>query len=99
MPDATFQIDGPVPVSPTNSAAETTTLVALTRLEAKVDVALTQHGADLKAQGRDIADHEERLRVVEQRPYVAPKTLWSAVVGGGGLVVAILSLVQTFLNH
>lgn len=43
-------------------------LVAITRMEAKVDVALAQHGADIKSQGRHLEDHEARLRLLEARP-------------------------------
>lgn len=70
-------------------------LSALYRLEAKLDVALAQHGAKLESQGADINDHEARLRVVEAKPTVSPKTLWTAITGAAGL----LALLAPFLER
>lgn len=42
------------------------------RLEAKVDVALAQHGARLDNHANDLRDHEARLRTQEAREYVTP---------------------------
>ena len=50
------------------NAPDAAVLVAITRMEAKVDVALAQHGADIKSQGRDLEDHEARIRLLEARP-------------------------------
>lgn len=48
-------------------------LVAFTRLEGKVDVALVQHSAEIKTERERGDDHEARLRVVEARPAVPPE--------------------------
>lgn len=79
-----------------STAAETSLLIAFTRLEGKVDVALAQHGADIKAHSEDLADHEARLRVLEATPTVSPKTLWTAVVSASGIVFSALTLIDRF---
>ena len=68
------------------------------RLEAKVDVALAQHGARLDNHTADLADHETRIREVEQRKTVSPTALWTAVLGGlsgAGVLVAIFNTLLT----
>lgn len=57
-PPATNSLD------PAN-APDAAVLVALTRMEAKVDIALAQHGAEIKAQGETVTDHEARLRTLD----------------------------------
>lgn len=62
---------GPDPLqspSPAGGGLDAAVLVAFARLEAKVDVALAQHGARIEAHASDIADHERRIRSVEARP-------------------------------
>lgn len=39
--------------------------LVIARMEAKLDVALAQHGARLESHGRTLQDHEARLRAVE----------------------------------
>lgn len=39
-------------------------------------------------------DHEERLRILEQRRYVEPKSVWAAL----GFAVAVLGTVTTVIN-
>ena len=56
-------------------------LIAFTRMEAKVDIALAQHGAKLDEIVKDVTDHETRVRVIEGRSTVTPMGLWSAVLG------------------
>lgn len=73
---------------------ETSLLIAFTRLEGKVDVALAQHGADLKAHAADLADHEDRLRKLEANPTVSPKQLWAVVVSASGLIFSALTLID-----
>ncbi|WGH21371.1 membrane protein [Arthrobacter phage Emotion] len=63
-------------------------LVGLTRLEAKVDVALAQHGADIQNHKSAINDHEARIRVLEAKPSVSPRVLWTTVTSGVMLVLA-----------
>jgi hypothetical protein len=56
---------------PANSTEGRDVLISLARLEAKLDVALAQHGAKLDQLTRCTEDHEDRLRKVEDRPVVA----------------------------
>jgi hypothetical protein len=67
------------------------------RLEAKVDVALTQHAGRLDTHAADLADHEARLRQVEQRKTVSPWQLWLAITGGVGTLAALVGLVGPYL--
>ena len=53
---------------PEDSDTRVTTM--LIRLEAKLDVALAQHGAKLETHGQELVDHETRIRAVEGRPVV-----------------------------
>lgn len=85
----------------TDDSPKTTTdlLIAFTRLEGKVDVALAQHGADIAMHGREIKDHEDRLRRLELTPTVAPRTLWTVVVSAAGLIIAATPIIQQLLTH
>jgi len=95
-----------LPATPTGTDASL--LVAFTRMETKVDVVLTQHGAKLE-------DHETRLRRVEDRrvadpnrvdsiereldevaarPTVSPRALWTGLVGASGVVIGALTFVD-----
>jgi hypothetical protein len=79
---------------PTPSKTETDLLIAFTRLEGKVDVALAQHGADIAVHGREIKDHETRLRALENTPTVSPRTLWTVVASAAGLVLAAMPVLE-----
>lgn len=79
---------------PSPSNTEAALLVAFTRMEAKVDVALTSHGADLKAEKHRGDDHEARIRILESRPTVSPRSLWTAVISAAGLVLTIVSILD-----
>lgn len=83
---------------PAGTPPEVALLMVVMRLETKVDVALAQHGADIKAQGKDIEDHESRLRVLELRPTVSPRVLWTTVASAAGLVLASMPLVEKILG-
>lgn len=72
-------------------------LVALTRLEGKIDLILAQHSADIGAHRERLDDHERRLRTVEQTPTVSPAKLWTAVCTAAGLIVSILTFVSPLL--
>jgi len=88
--------------------AEASLLVAFTRMETKVDVVLTQHGAKLEdhetrlrvvedrpsASPTELADHDLRLRSVEGRATVSPRALWTGLIGASGVIVGAL----TFLD-
>lgn len=69
------------------------------RLEAKVDVALTQHAARLDTHAAEIADHEARLREVESRRTVSPAGLWAAVLGGVSGAAALVGVITNLLPH
>lgn len=73
---------------------EATVLLALTRLEAKLDVALTQHAGRLESHAEEIADHEARVRALENRPYVRPAVIWSLLA----IVLAIVSAEIAFVG-
>lgn len=80
--------------------------LAIIRLDSKMDTLIqTQRVRDdaLKAElirtrddfSRESVDHEARLRKLEERKYVEPKTIWSALalfITIGSLVVAIINL-------
>jgi hypothetical protein len=76
--------------STTATPTEANLLIAFTRMETKVDVVLTQHGAKLE-------DHETRLRVVEDRRTVSPAALWTAVTTGSGLVFGAVTILLNVL--
>lgn len=78
----------------TPASSEAALLVALTRMEAKVDVALAQHGADIQSHAKDIGDHEDRIRRLESKPTVSPKALWTAIGSGAGLILAGLQILE-----
>ena len=94
MPDTIIPTEPPQQVASSDAAL----LLAFTRLEAKVDVALTQHSADLKDLSRDRDDHETRLRALEGRPTVSPKALWTTVASILGVVLPAVALLMSFLS-
>ena len=69
-----------------------------TALSAKIDTVVASHGQQLLAMAEDVKDHEHRLRLLEARPTVAPKAVWTAaalIVSSLGL---ILILIQTLVK-
>jgi len=84
---------------PAGTAPDAALLMVVMRLETKVDVALAQHGSDLKSQGEDIADHEERIRRLELKPTVSPGALWSTVAGAVGLMLAGMPVLEKILSQ
>lgn len=85
-PPATVQVNATA-----GSYDDVRTLVGMARLEAKLDVAIAQHGARIETHEGQIDDHEVRLRTVEAKPVVTTKGLWSAVLGTVGAVTALVS--------
>ncbi|MFI7069541.1 hypothetical protein [Micromonospora sediminicola] len=104
---------------PTGLPPEVAVQVWTARIEAKLDVALAQHGAKLDEHGRrldesdkrlravedracvdpaDVIDHEARLRVQEQRPYVTPASVWKAAGTIGALVGLALTVADKLYN-
>lgn len=69
------------------------------RLEAKVDVALTQHATRLDNHAADIADHETRIRAQEQRRTVSPQALWGAVVSAVTVASALFAMVAYLVDR
>ncbi|MCZ9884633.1 hypothetical protein [Arthrobacter sp. B2a2-09] len=84
--------------APSSASAETSLLLAFTRLEGKVDVALTQHGADIKATAKEVDDHEDRIRALEARPTVSPRGLWATVSGAALLALAVIPFLDRIIN-
>lgn len=85
-------------------------LIMFTRLEAKLDVALAQHGAKLDQHGSDIADHETRIRGVEARPIAPtdhetrlrtvesrPVITWRALMTAIGVCAAAIAALTPFV--
>lgn len=68
-------------------------LVALTRLEAKIDVALARQAASIDKHADQLADHETRLRELEATPTVSPRTLWTTVAS----IIAAAAALYNFL--
>lgn len=67
------------------SDSNTAILVAMARLEAKLDQALTGQN-----------DHENRLRDLEAKSTVSPRTLWTAILGAVGAFAAVSPLLERF---
>lgn len=62
---------------------------------ARFDTFLKMQAARDKTLNDQVIDHEKRLRELEQRRYVEPKTVWAAIAllfTFGSLVVAIIGL-------
>lgn len=74
--------------------AEENILVAITRLEAKVDVALARQTATLSKHDETLSDHESRIRKVEERKTVSPAALWATV----GSAIAAFGVLAPYLS-
>lgn len=72
-------------------------LIAFTRMEAKVDIALAQHGAKLDEIAKDVIDHETRVRVIEGRSTVTPTGLWTTVLGALTAFGVLATLYDRFM--
>lgn len=69
-----------------HSTMEQQLLVAVTRLEAKIDTLLIQQ-----------SDHENRLRALEAKSTVSPKQLWTTLVSAISVLVPLLTFILTVL--
>jgi hypothetical protein len=74
-------------------------------LAGKLDTAMSLHGMrfdavgrELASMGREITDHEVRIRVVEQRAVVTPRAMWTAIGTLTGLVSVALAIVALFVK-
>ncbi|WP_259478883.1 hypothetical protein [Herbiconiux moechotypicola] len=69
-------------------------------MEGKLDTVLTQQQdhekriRELEARPSASPDHETRLRAVETKSTVSPRGLWTAIVGAGALIVAVLTILE-----
>lgn len=69
-----------------------------TALGAKIDTVVASHGQQLLSIQEDVKDHEHRLRLIEARPVVAPRTVWTAAALVLSALGLILVLVQTVVK-
>jgi hypothetical protein len=60
---------------PVSGEADTEIRVMFARFEAKLDVAIAQHGAKLEQHSADIGQLRERVKHVEDLPRVSPETV------------------------
>lgn len=67
---------------------EASLLIALTRMETKVDVVIAQHGAQL-------SDHESRVRALEALDNVSFKQLWGAFAGAVAVAAAVVGILSS----
>lgn len=81
-----------------NGDERMTLIILLTRLEAKVDIALAQHGAAIEELKRADADKETRLRFLEQLPRLSARVLWGAVATAVGLLLAGVPVLDRILG-
>lgn len=65
--------------------------LTISRLEGKVDAALTGHGGRIESLETHSADHEHRIRTIEQRPVVQPRHLLSGLMLAAVVLGAIVS--------
>jgi hypothetical protein len=81
----------------TDAVPETAPTWAI-RLEAKVDVALADHGGEIKALKEWKADAETRLRAQEARRFVAPLQLWTVTSGAAAVILAAAATLARFIH-
>jgi hypothetical protein len=68
----------------------------MAQIDGKLSLALQIQTLRLDTQGSELVDHESRLRMLEQRPYVSPNSVRWAVatlLTAIGVAVAIVSLI------
>lgn len=83
-------------IDPVNDARPPTQREMLIRLDGKVDLVLQE----VKGHTDDLADHETRIRSVEDRmpSFITWKQFWGGLGGLGALGVAIVTI-AAFLTH
>lgn len=79
-------------------STDTPVLVAIARLEGKLDANLARVEGKVDGQATDLADHEARMRVQEARRTVSPGQLWAGLVGVLGVGVATLTIVNGIVS-
>lgn len=67
--------------------------VSLARMEAKMDVILSNHSARLDSVEAATIDHEERIRFLEKAPVVRPSHLFAAA----GILLPLIAIIETWL--
>lgn len=83
------------PVPPPEEGGAASVLIALARLEGKVDAAIALQAAKLDEHGRRLDDFEGRLRTQESTPTVTPRAMWTAL----GTLAAIVAALTPFLSR
>ena len=83
------------PVPPPDDGGSVSVLVAIARLEGKVDAALAQQAARVDEHSRRLEDTEGRLRLLESTPTVTPRAMWTAL----GTLAAIVAALTPFLSR
>lgn len=78
--------------------SEVAVLVALARLEGKLDTALAQHGARLDEHATAVTDHELRLRTLEATSTVSPRQLWITLASAVAVFVSLSPLLSTWAD-
>lgn len=75
-----------MPVTPDGSETpmEAQLLVAVTRLETKIDALLAQS-----------SDHEARLRALESKPTISPRQLWTTIVSACSVIIPLAGLLAS----
>jgi len=70
-------------------------------LAGKLDTAVSMYALrfdavnrELAETGKEISDHELRLRAVEQRPVVTPRAMWAAIGVLTGIVSVALAIIS-----
>ncbi|MEU8655266.1 hypothetical protein [Actinoplanes philippinensis] len=69
-------------------------LIALARLEGKVDAALARQAAQVDEHDRRLADVEVRLRAIEATPTVSPRAMWTALGTLSAIVAALTPIIS-----
>lgn len=70
--------------------------IAMIRLDTKMDNLTDRVNAAQRSFDISHKDHEERLRLLETRPYVEPATVWKVIgviIGMAGVALTIVGMV------
>lgn len=65
----------------------------VTRMDAKLDSALLTDRLRIDHLGGEVLDHETRLRSLEARPVVTPRSVWVAVSAISAVVGVIIAII------
>lgn len=80
--------------------------VGIERLDAKLDVTIATQAANTEQLRQNYitlrADHEkaaERLRIIEMRPVITPKSMWTALGVIAAFITIILTIIIEFIHN